>query len=180
MSAIGTGGLLIVAGDLLCSPYRHSSSLCSIYNDLGIACDIHELATNLENQVFHGENAYIWLNNKGSKAKELSERCAVNAKSECVLFYIGNILTTLGFSSLLLVFASERFYSWVSSIQPYFSIVSFMLLLVCMMLKESGEYSLEELLHEKSEVAEWTRTQLQRENLSLKPDNKKQKKDEQA
>lgn len=164
ITAIGTGGILIAAGDLLRSPFSMSSNFRRTHSDLVLACDVHSLATDTSKQFIHGEKAQNWLKNKKNEAIKKEALYAFNEKADMILFIVGNILTTLGFSSLLLVFASDMFYCWVLSIQPMFTILSFIFLLASMMIKEYGEYFLEELSQEKEELAKMTSSQLQQEH----------------
>jgi hypothetical protein len=168
ITAIGTGGILIVAGDLLRSPFSLSMNLFRTYNDLATACDIHSSATDISNQIIHGVKAKSWLKHKKIEAVKKSAQCATNAQAETIIFYAGNILMTLGFSSFLLVFASEMFYGWVTSIQPLFTIVSFLFLVISMIIKEYGEYSIEEVSQEKGQVAMMTNSQLQQKHRTRK------------
>jgi len=163
VTAIGTGGILIVAGDLMRSPYGLSSSLTRAYSDLAYAYVILESVT-------YGENEKKWTT---SKIEETTVKCgifAANAEKETAMLYIGIFLTILGFSSLLLVFASEQFYSWVSSVQPLFTIVSFLFLVVSMSIKEHGEHSVEDILREKEQIESMIELKSQQEDKTQEND----------
>jgi hypothetical protein len=164
VKAIGTGGILIVAGDLFCSPFVLSSSLRRAYNDLATACKIHRSVTDTTNQFIEGEKAQYWLINKEYEATKRRNLCVNNENSEKILFYFGNILIALGFSFLLLVLASEAFYKLVSSVQSNLTIISFIFLMVVMIIKDQGEYSLEEVFQNKEHVTKITRLQLQQKH----------------
>jgi hypothetical protein len=155
ITAIGTGSILIIAGDLLCSPFVLSSSLRKAYNNLVKVCKIHKSSTETNNQ---------FIENEKNEATERENSHAANEKTDVVLFYFGNILTAFGFSFLLLVFASDKFYGWVSSIQPFLTIISFIFLLVCMMIREYGELSLEKVSQKKELIMNIASLQLQQEH----------------
>ena len=155
--AIGICGVLIVAGDLFCSPFVISSQLRRTYSDLATVCKHHCLTTDISNQFIDGECAKDWLVNKESEATIMKNMCAVNERAEEILFYFGNILITLGFSFFLLVFASERVYNLIFSKQPFLTIFSFILLMLSMIIKEKGEYSVDEVSQNKENVMKITR-----------------------
>ena len=151
ITAIGTGGILIVAGDLLRSPFNLSSNFHRLYNDLAKVCDTH------------GKNTQNLLKNKKDEADKNAVLYAVNEEKETVLLYSGSILTMLGFSSLLLVFVSDVFYEIVFSRQPFITIISFVFLLFGMIVKEYGEHSLEKISQEKEQVENIANLQLKQE-----------------
>jgi hypothetical protein len=144
--AISTGGLLIVTGDLLRSPFILSWNLYREYEDL-IAT--YSKTTNIISQI-------IAKNKMPEAIKESSLRLS-NARAEKLMFDIGNILTVLGFSCFLLVLTYEKFYELVSSMDPLIILISFILLMVSMILKEHSENSLEKVTLEKEEFVETTK-----------------------
>jgi len=153
--AISTGGLLIVAGDLLCSPFGVSSTLRSAYKELSETCQIHELATNTKNRFIVDEKINAVKRERSYVSSE---------KTDITLFYIGNILKVLGFSFLVLVFASTKFYGWISSVPSFLTIVSFVFLVCCMLVEEYKEYSLEKIYQKKEMIMNIASSELQRKH----------------
>jgi hypothetical protein len=154
MIAIGTGGLFIVVGDLLCLPYVVYSSLCRVYTYMATACQIYEFATNTNNS---------FIVDKKNKADKKNNYLADREKLDFLLFCFGCIMIALGFSCLLLVFASKMFYKWVSSIPDILTIISFILLVVCMIIREYKEHSIKEVSQETEMIMNIAISQLQQE-----------------
>jgi hypothetical protein len=70
----------------------------------------------------------------------------------------------IGFSFLLLVFASGMFYGWVKPQQLVLTILSIVFLMVCMFIREYEEYSLETVFKEKEQIINVASSQLQQKH----------------
>lgn len=166
ITAINTGNILILIGELLCSPFVLSSGLRRAYSNLVKVCKIYKSTTDANNHFINGEKAQDFIENKKTEATKKANSHAINENAEKILFYFGKILIILGFSCFLLVFMSYKFYSLVSPISRKLitTTISFLFLLVCMMIKENGDDFLKEVSKETEQITNITSSQLQQEH----------------
>jgi len=138
-AAVGTGGFFIVLGELLASQYHASMKLYGMYKETVSLYKIIKNTVVLDKHYFDGKDAHSWLSENITASESEMNKYKSNAESEKFLPYIGVAMTTLGFSSILLVFASDSFYARVSPIQAMTTIISFSVLAIAMIFKEYND-----------------------------------------
>jgi hypothetical protein len=158
--AVGTGGFFIVAGDLLSLPYPLSHERYNNCEELDKLCEILCKATNLDNHYIDGEKAVHWLNKKVENVVAEKAKCKRSERIERIMFYMGIVSTTVGFSSLLLVRDLGNIIPISEPLPSAMTILSFFLLTLTLILRERGDKVLESVKSDRENVVKITHTVL--------------------
>lgn len=146
-TAIGSGGFLVILGEILISQHQLSIRLGKIYEDLLTDYTIWRDTVAVNNATLQK-----WLAKTEKYARENKEKHKGNAAKEIIFSCIGIVAIVAGFSLVWLILASSNFYGFIRPYQPLIAALSFFLLTVAMILKERGEKSISEARQNREEA----------------------------